>query len=297
MVIAIIAAVLAAAANASSSVLQRKANSDEPDEFSMSPRLILDLLQRPAWLGGIGAIIVGFLLQALALGNGQLSLVEPLLVLELPLTLVLAWRVFGRGLHRREWIEIAGMTVGLIALVYCLHPRGGDRSGVSAVHWVLGIGVTLGAVAVLVALGRGAHGNGRAAFYGVATGISFGLTASLVAVMSTAAAHGITTIFTTWQTYGLIVTGLLGVFLLQNALQAGPLVAAQPGFTLADPLVAMTWGILIFGEHVRTGPWLAGELAGGLLIALATLRLARSPLLHEVAQGPPPRPPGPARTG
>jgi drug/metabolite transporter (DMT)-like permease len=281
MVIAIIAALLAAAANASSSVLQRKADRDEPDELAMSPRLIIALLQRPVWLAGIGAIIVGFLLQALALGSGQLSLVEPLLVLELPLTLLLASRVFHRQLHRAAWIQISAMTVGLIALAYCLHPRGGQRSDVSALHWVLGIGVTLGVVALLVALGwRAAHRNKRAALYGIATGISFGLTASLVAVMSSAASHGITHIFTTWQTYGLVATGLLGMFLQQNALQAGPLVTAQPGFTLADPLVAVTWGIVIFGEQVRTGPWLAGELGGGLLIAIATIGLARSPLLR-----------------
>jgi hypothetical protein len=109
----------------------------------------------------------------------------------------------------------------------------------------------------------------------------------LVAVMSTAASHGVGNIFTTWQTYGLVVTGLLGMFLLQNALQAGPLVAAQPGFTLADPLVAMTWGIVVFGEHIRSGPWLIGELGGGFLIAGATFTLARSPLLHEAPDADP----------
>ena len=42
--------------------------------------------------GGVLAITVGFLLQTAALGNGQLSVVEPLLVLELPATL-----------YRRGW--------------------------------------------------------------------------------------------------------------------------------------------------------------------------------------------------
>lgn len=284
MAVAIIAALLAAIANASSSVLQRKANRDEPDELSMSPRLIVNLLHRPAWLGGIAAVIGGFLLQALALGSGQISLVEPVLVLELPLTLLLAARVFHRSLHRREWIEIAGMTIGLMALIFCLRPRGGDRTNVSTLQWVVGIGVILAIIVALVFSGRRSRGYGRAALYGTATGTSFGLTAVLVAVMSTAAAHDFTRIFTTWQTYAMVPTGLFGMFMLQNALQAGPLVAAQPGFTLTDPLIAATWGILVFGEHARTGPWLAGELAGGLLIAVATLRLARSPLLHEGAQ-------------
>lgn len=280
--IAISGALCAAGANAAASVLQRKADRDEPDEVALSPRLVLDLLQRPAWLGGVAAITAGFLLQALALANGQLSLVEPLLVLELPLTLLVASRVFHKRLHRHEWLAIGGMTLGLIVLLYCLRPQAGDRS-MSAIHWVLGIGVTLAVVAGLVASGRRSQGTGRAARYGVATGTSFGLTAVLVSVMSTAASHGLGTIFTIWQTYGLVASGLLGMFLLQNALQAGPLVAAQPGFTLADPLVAMTWGILLFGERIRLGPWLAGELGGGVLIAVATFRLIRSPLLQEAS--------------
>lgn len=281
--ISIIAALLAAAANASSSVLQRKANRSEPPELAMSPRLILDLLHRPVWLGGIGAVIVGFLLQALALANGQISLVEPVLVLELPLTLLLAARVFRHPLTRRAWLGVAGMTVGLIVLLLSLHPRPGHPAGVTPLIWVLGIAATLGLVAVLSLAGRRCSGFGRAALYGIATGTSFGLTAVLIAAATAHASHGFGAVFGAWQTYGLVVTGLLGMFLLQNALQAGPLVAAQPGFTLADPVVAVIWGILAFDERVRSGPWLVGEIGGAGLIALATVALARSPLLHPDA--------------
>lgn len=280
MIVSIVAALLAAAANASSSVLQRMANRTEPSELSLSPRLILDLLHRKAWLGGVAAVTIGFLLQALALGNGQLSLVEPLLVLELPLTLLLAARVFHRRLHRREWLAIAGLTLGLMALVFSLSPTAGDRAAVSGLHWALATAATLAVVGALVAGGRRTGGSARAAFYGTATGTSFGLTATLIAATTAASSHGFATVFSTWQTYGFVVTGALGMFLLQSALQAGPLVAAQPGFTLADPVVAVILGVLLFGERVRTGPWLAGEIGGGLLMALATLALARSPLLH-----------------
>ena len=50
-------------------------------------------------VGGVLAITVGFLLQAIALGNGQLPVVEPILVLELPATLILAGWVF----RTRRW--------------------------------------------------------------------------------------------------------------------------------------------------------------------------------------------------
>src|ERR1700743_3285921 len=125
-------AVLAACANALSSVLQRKANKRVPQSENMSLRQMRDLLRQPVGFGGIAAITVGFLLQASALGTGQLSVVEPVLVLELPFTLILASWLFRQRLGLREWLPIAAMTAGLSALLYLLAPSAGGRP---RVHW------------------------------------------------------------------------------------------------------------------------------------------------------------------
>jgi hypothetical protein len=87
-------AVLAACSNAVSSVLQRKANREAPQGQNLSLKLIWSLAHEPVWFGGALTITAGFLLQAAALGGGELSIVEPILVLELPATLILASRVF-----------------------------------------------------------------------------------------------------------------------------------------------------------------------------------------------------------
>ncbi len=41
-------------------------------------------------------------------------------------------------------------------------------------------------------------------------------------------AHGFLALFTTWQTYAMIAAGGLAMFLLQSALNAGTLLAANP---------------------------------------------------------------------
>ena len=46
-------AVLAACANAASSVLQRKANREIPQRENLSWKLIRSLLHKPVWFGGI----------------------------------------------------------------------------------------------------------------------------------------------------------------------------------------------------------------------------------------------------
>lgn len=283
-------AVLAACANATSSVLQRKAGQGVSRDQNLSLRLIWSLLHEPVWFGGVLAVTVGFLLQATALGNGQLSVVEPILILELPATLLLATRVFHSRLHRREWGAVAAMAAGLAVMLFALSPTGGRPQDVRWYAWVIGIGVNLAFVGAMVAWGRrGPSGGGprrgpqnsalQAAVLAVGAGAAFGLTAALMKGMTSVFSRGMSTLLTSWQLYGMVATGILGMFLLQSAMNAGRLVAAQPGLTLTDPIVSILWGVLVMHEQVRTGWYLALTVAGGLGMAGAVLVLARSPLL------------------
>lgn len=294
-------AALAACANAASSVLQRKADSEESSEDNLSLRLIVDLLHKPVWFLGILGVIAGFLLQAAALSNGALAVVEPILIIELPITLLVAGVVFHRRLHVREWTAALAMTVGLAGLLYFLSPSGGAGAGLSWYTWTIGIGVNLAVIGALIAAARrGNSGGRRAALLGVAGGSSFGLTAALMKAMTDALnAGGVARIFTTWQTYAMIVAGGLAMFLLQSSLNAGPLVAAQPGLTSADPVVSILWGVLAFGEHVHTGFDLAVAALAAAVVGWGVFRLSRSPLVAgqdsaaaEQAGGP-----GKKRTG
>ncbi len=147
-------AVLAACANATSSVLQRRANREVPQKQNLSLRLIGSLLHQPIWFGGILAITLGFLLQATALGFGELATVEPILVLELPLTLILASRVFGQQMRWQEWGFAAAMTAGLGGLLLLLSPSAGRNGGVQWWGWALGVSLNVLLVLVLVMFGR-----------------------------------------------------------------------------------------------------------------------------------------------
>jgi hypothetical protein len=130
------------------------------------------------------------------------------------------------------------MTAGLALLLFALAPHGGNPTTVSALSWVIGLAVSFVAVVALTVFGRRHPGATGAAALGVATGVGFGLTAVLVKAMTAAYTHGIGAVFTSWQTYLVIIIGPASFFLLQNALQAGSLVASQPGLTLSNPALA-----------------------------------------------------------
>lgn len=280
VLISVLLVVLAAAGNAMASVLQRKADRDLDDPDDRGLVLLWHLAHRPAWIGGIAALVVGFLLQAGALATGPIVLVQPLLVLELPFTLVLAGLVFHARLGVREWAAVAAMSAGLAALLAGLAPGGSDPLSASGAAWVTGLAVALAVAAVLMAVGYRSAGPRRAALLGLATGVGFGLTAVLVAgIGATFRVGGWPGLLTTPLTWLLVVLGPGFFFLLQKSLQAGRLVASQPALTLANPVVAVGFGIAVFGEPVRTGAWLVVAFAGAALIVAGTIALARSPLL------------------
>jgi hypothetical protein len=274
--VSLVLAVLAAGCNALSSVMQRKANLDEAEQRDFGVALLLHLLTRPAWLVGLAALIASFLLQATALGLGTLSAVEPILVLELPLALILGAYVLKRPIRHRYWLVAVGMAAGLALLVAILDPSGGDAQHISTPLALVATAGTLAGVIALVLAARSGPARSRAAMYGVAAGSGFGLTASLMKLaVARLSADGAAGLFSAWETYAMVVIGVASLGLVQAALNAGTLVAAQPGITLLDPLVSLLWGTVVIGEHTRTGPILVLAGLGAAVIAAGAVLLAR----------------------
>jgi hypothetical protein len=74
------------------------------------------------------------------------------------------------------------------------------------------------------------------------------------------------------------------MLLVQSAMNAGGLLAAQPGMTLADPVLSVLWGVLAFHEGVRGGWFVVPEVISLAIVAAAVIALARSPLLADSAR-------------
>lgn len=283
-------AALAATGNALANVMQRKASLEQPPDRPFGLRLLLDLIRSPTWLLGFTGLVGSFVLQAVALGLGQLSAVEPIITLEVPLTLLVASRVFRTRLGRSEWSGILIMTAGMIALVALLNPKPGDETHIAHLTYVLAGGATAATIFALVAVSARGHRMWRTACLGAAAGTSFGLTATFIKeTVAQGKQSGWLAVLTTWQTYVAVGFGILGLVLVQWALHTGPLLAAQPGFTLMDPLVSILWGVLVFNESTRSGLWLVPATLGAVAVGAGVVVLAHSPLLAAMSKDDPDR--------
>ncbi|MFI9275941.1 DMT family transporter [Kitasatospora sp. NPDC052896] len=287
-------ALCAALSNAVATVLQRLATLSVPQSAGLRASLLLDLLHRPVWLVGMVAVIGAAIFQAAALASGEMTVVQPLFVIELPLALVIGSRVLRRRLPPRGWLAVACVVVGLGTAMAAAAPSGGATSA-PLVRWIpvlIGCG---GAVVLLTGAGiKRPPGRFRAGSLAAAAAICYALTAALMkSATHTLADHGVASFFLVWQTYAFAMAGAGALFLLENALQSGPLVASQPALTLGDALVSLTLGMTLYDERVRGGWWILPELLGAAMVAVGAVALARTPLARMVAQsadeGPAPR--------
>lgn len=278
-------ALLGAASNAIGTVLQRKAALAVPAKDAMRARIMIDMIRQPVWVLGILGVAGAAAFQALALVTGPLALAQPVFIMELPLALLFSVPLLHRALPRAGWTGVACMVAGLVLALVSAAPGGGSEQA-SMARWAPAVLLCVGAAGWAVALAwHRPSGPARAALLGTASAVANALTAALMkSAADTFSSHGLDAFLTAWQTYGFALCGVTAVFLLENALQAGPIAASQPALTLGDAIISLALGVTVYGEHIRTGWWVLPGLAAVGLIALGTVRLSRAvPAIRDIA--------------
>ena len=120
-------ALLAAFSNALNVVMQHVASIGDPGH-SKGWRFVRYLLSNPLWLLGWVALAAAFLFQALALHNGLMSVVQPLLVTELVFALILRWLWLHQSIRAVTWWAAIMTCVTLALFLAMAEPSGGSAS-------------------------------------------------------------------------------------------------------------------------------------------------------------------------
>lgn len=273
-VVAVVAAVGSALAYAVSTVVQHRTVGKETAGRALDLRSLVRLALRPVWLLGLVAAAGGLGLHVLALSEGELSVVQPLLVsgllFALPASVLLERR--RPSLAEWSWALLLVSSLGIFLIVG--HPSAGhapvdtDRLAVVVGVGILAVGVASGAALAYV--------RHRAALLGLAAGVTYGLTAALIKEASARVRGVPAAVFSSWPLYALIVIGVVSLALTQAAYQAGSLAASLPPLTIADPIVAILIGAVVFDERLSdNGAAVVGQVIAFAAMTLATVQLAR----------------------
>ena len=239
---------LTAFSNGLNLVTQHKASISAPARLR-GWRLVTYLCRNPLWLFGWIALAGAFVFQAIALHNGAISVVQPLLVTELVFALILRWVWLHQAIRRVTWWSAGVTCVALAAFLAAYEPSGGSAATSEA--WVWATVVTTSCVAVLAALGAYRRGSAarRAALLGAAASVLWALVATFIkATTDTLTQSGVGGMFTHWPVYALAAAALTAEFLNQAALHVGPLSWSQPFIVIVDPIVSIALSVWIYGE-------------------------------------------------
>lgn len=283
----ILVALGAASSFALAAVFQQEAARSVDPEASLSLRLLLILLRRPKWIAGVGLLLCGYGLQALALSAGPVAVVQPVVATELAIAIPVGiWR-WHRRAHLREWAGIAAVLAGVSVLLWVASPVAGS-SEPSPLDWILCL-VPVGAViAALLLVATRIKGPRRAVVLGAAAGLAFALLAVLTKAVTQQLSVSIDATFSDWKVYVLVGLGISALVVSQSAYQAGPLALSMPAIAIIEPAVAVIIGDTAFHEQAHlSGGALAVELMAATLAAAGLLALASSPTVLAIyEQGP-----------
>ena len=268
-------AFIAAFLFALAATLQQKGALNLPTITLAQPVSLLRLVGQTMWVVGTLALLVGYVFQAGALDRGRLSVIQPLLVSTVVFALPLGYLLTKQHVGRREVWGALAIVIGLGLFVCFGDPAGGNTSASNA-QWVITVCLLSLLCAVLLAFGGGSPAR-KAAVYGTVAGVLYGLSSSLAIPTLDYLHDSVGTMFSHWECYALAVVGLLGFVVQQVSLGTGRLAPAVATVSVANPVVSVLIGIVIFDERLSRPTWhilvavigLGLTFVGAIVISLA----------------------------
>jgi drug/metabolite transporter (DMT)-like permease len=270
-------ALVAAFCFALAATLQQKGALDLGGVSLGSPSSFVTLARQTWWLIGTLVLLVGYAFQAIALDHGRLAVIQPLLVTTIVFALPLGYLLTSQIVHRREITGAAVVVLGL-ALFTVVGDAADGNDNAPAGEWAVAIAFfSLVTVALLVAGGRGTALR-KAALYGAAAGVLFGLSASLCKPTMEILNDSGAAVLESWEFYAFAGAGVLAFIVQQVSLATGKLAASVATVSVCNPLVGIVIGTLLLDERLAEPTWhkviaycgLGVALLGAALISIAT---------------------------
>lgn len=257
-------------------VLQQRVAATMPLSDLLHWRLLFDLMHRPLWWGGIGAMVVGQVLSGWALQLASVGLVEPLTSANLLFALI-----FSSLLSRIKikWAEIAGavlLSAALGLFIYIGNPKSTNDQRPDNLIIVVAMLAVLATVGILVRIARRRTLVVESILLASGAGVLYGLQdASTRGALVAFDDHGLLSVFLNAWIYMLLAAAVIGILLAQSAFKAARLDYSLPPITAVEPVVGILLGVTLLGDKLSVSTLglamecvcLVAMVAGVVLIA------------------------------
>jgi hypothetical protein len=227
------------------------------------------------WIVAVGA----WIFHVAAMAMAPLSLVQAVIAGGLVFLAVIAERMFGLQLGKRQWLGVACTAIGLALLAITLPIGGGAHSGYS-VAAMISFESSLLIVGTLLVMSHklGVPHEHHGVALGVAAGILFGVSdVAIKALTHGIGQNGALGLFSPWMAATLIAS-FLAFYASAGGLQKGEAVPVITLTSAAANVTAISGGILVFGDPLAHTPIGLIVQSFAFLLVLVAAWLTPAPL-------------------
>ncbi len=242
------------------------------------PIVLRTLLVNRAWVAGLLGMLVGMGLFGTALGQGDITVVQPVVCLTGVVAALVGVGFLGERLGTLEWVGIGLTLVGVVLVGLA---GGGDTAGVPELLPLLAfIVVTTGLAMASLLLRR--RGLSAELTLSVAAGMIYGLANMLGKLLTqrVIAEVGVpfdllrpavwSSMMTDWPIWAILAANVVAGVFFQTAFANGRASVVAPVVTIISNVLPIVGALLLFGErpHVLHGLGILVVLVGTALLAL-----------------------------
>lgn len=264
-------------------MLKHRGASQSPDvDFRHPWRSAVSLFRAPAFVAGYGIAVVGVTLHTAALWFAPISIVQSTISGGLVFLAVIAERMFGLHLGRRQWAGVVLTALGLMLLALTVR-QAGDHQGFSMTALIsfeagaLLIGMLLLTGPRFAAVAQH-HGLMLAAASGMLIGVS---DIAIKAMTNIASSSGVAdALLSPWLALA-VAMAIISFLSVARAFQIGEAVPVITMIGVAASLLQIAGGIVVFNDPLPSGT--LGMLAQGIGFTLICAAAALVPAPTRVA--------------
>jgi hypothetical protein len=240
-------------------------------------RSSINLFRSPLYTLGIAIALGSWGLHVGALALAPISLVQSVIAGGLVLLTVVADRLFGIPVTRREWIGVALMAAGLAFLAATLS---GDARSAHSHYDPTTLAIYVGALGI-AGLALAAAGPRRAAVLALSAGLLWAASdTSIKALSSHLSALGFGMLIHPLA-FVILLASLLGLVISARSLQLGDAVPVIALTSAAANITTIAAGPIAFGEPLPSGQLaLAGRLFAFVLVIVAAAMTPPPAAIH-----------------
>lgn len=246
-----------------------------PGAVASSNRLsmagLLRLFRIPKWLLGLLFVFLGAAIHLTALSFAPVSVVQPVGILAVPWSVLLAARIHKHHITRNMWTAVAITVAGVVGFtVFSSLFAKGDRE-VSFQPVLISFLVVCAICAVLSFFATRAAPWAKATLWSATGATFYGLASGLMKHAMDLVqkhAHQLTSPTFVASVVMMLACYGLGVWMIQQGYASGPAEITVGTMTTVDPFVAVLFGLIVLGEggDMGLGPTLGMAVTGAIAV-------------------------------